>query len=256
MFGICYIFDVKIDNILSKKEFPKVLLTAPQHESKNYCWAEWLGRATNLTYPNYEIFLADNSPTRDNYNMIKEAGIACEHIRQNQKGLAFTINDAHNACRKYALNNRFEYIFHLETDVIPPFDVIERLMNYNLKVVAGCYDIRHGKDRQIMAQLDDEYDRSVRAFRTVEMADELEPLLFDGTLQKVYHAGLGCILIKSDVLKLFPFRVQKGTTLHSDTWFANDCFERKIPIYLDTSIQCEHLNSTWLAVAGELGTDG
>ena len=65
----------------------KVLIAAPQHESKNYCWEEWSNRIDNLTYSNYDVFIADNSKTKDNYKKIKKYGYKCQHIPQNEKGL-------------------------------------------------------------------------------------------------------------------------------------------------------------------------
>lgn len=237
---------------IGRKPRPRVLVCAPQHESKNYCFDEWLKRVRDLTYTNYDVFLADNSPTRDNYNYIKSLGIACEYVPKNSKGLYFTINDAHNACREYAMRKGYDYILHLETDVIPPHDVIERLMNHKRKVCSGLYDIFHGQERKLMVQLPEPYERTVSGFRSVRFIEEGEVNFFDGTVKRVYHAGIGCALISKDVFTKIPFRVVKGIDFHSDTWFANDCFINNINIYVDTTIQCEHLNSTWLTVKGTL----
>ena len=102
--------------------FPKILIAAPQHESKNYCWDVWAERVNSLTYPNYDVFISDNSPTKDNLKIIKSKGFNVKHTPSNKKGLLHTINDSHNACRNYALTNNYEYILHLETDIIPPFE--------------------------------------------------------------------------------------------------------------------------------------
>ena len=114
------------------------------------------------------------------------------------------------------------------------------------------YDIFYGKRRKAMVQMDEKYDRSVRAFRTSEFIEESEPLFFDGTVKKVFHAGIGCALIHRSILEKIPFRVEKGNNSHSDTFFAFDCFQHNIPIYVDTELQCKHLNFTWLNVIDEL----
>ena len=232
--------------------FPKILIAAPQHESKNYCWDLWAERVKSLTYPNYDVFISDNSPTKDNLKIIKSKGFNAKHTPSNKKGLLHTINDSHNACRNYALTNNYEYILHLETDIIPPFDVIERLLNHKRKICSGLYDLFHGKKRKLMVQIPEDYDRSIRGYRTVGYAEERESNFFDGKIKKVYHAGIGCILIHKSVLKKFPFRVVSGIDFHSDTWFANDCYMHNIPIYVDTTLMCEHLNSTWLSVKEEV----
>lgn len=231
---------------------PKILIAAPQHESKNYCFDEWSERVNNLTYPNYEVFLADNSPSKLNIKRIESKGFKCEHVPQNSKGLAYSIRDSHNKCKEYALDNDFDYMLHLETDIFPPYDVIERLLAHNRVVIGGTYDIFYGKKRKSMIQLNEEYDKSVNNYRNVEFSMHLEPSFFDGSVQQVYHAGIGCMLIKNSVLENIKFRVEKGSDLFPDTWFANDCFLYNIPIYVDTSIQCEHKNFTWLVNIDEI----
>ncbi len=237
---------------MREMEFPKVLVAAPQHESKNYCWEEWRDRAKNLTYPNYDIMLADNSPTKENLEMIRADGIRCKYVRQNPQGLIATINDGHNSCREYALKNGYDYLLHLETDIIPPFDVIERLMNNKVKVCSGLYDIFYGTKRKLMLQTGEKYDRTVRSFRNVEFVDDGEMEVFNGKIQRVYHPGIGCALIVREVLEQIPFRITRGNHLHSDTWFANDCSSYNIPIYIDPTVQCKHLNFTWLSQIDEL----
>jgi len=232
--------------------FPKVLIAAPQNEIKNYCWKEWTDRVNNLTYPNYDVFIADNSDTPENINLIKKHGYHTSHVKVNKKGIIHTINDSHNTCRDFALKGGYKYMFHLETDVIPPFDVIERLMQHKTKVCSGLYDIFHGKERKVMAQLNEEYNRNIRAYRTVTYAEHKEPNFYNGTLQKVYHAGIGCCLIHEDVLSKIKFRVEDKIDFHSDTWFANDCYLNNIDIFVDTTIQCKHINSTWLFMAEEV----
>jgi hypothetical protein len=232
----------------SKFELPKILICAPQHESKNYAWDMWWERVQNLTYPRsrIEIFLADNSKTKDNVKKFKDLGIKTQHIPQNKKGIIFTIKDSHEACRKYALKNDFDFIFHLETDIIPPVDVIERLLCSGKKVVGGTYDLLFGKKRTPMIQLDEKYDVNIRDYRTPDFLVAEEPQFFDGTLKQVYHLGLGCVLIHKSILERVPFRVFEGFDIHTDTWFANDCFQLQIPIFADTTIQCKHYNQTWL----------
>jgi hypothetical protein len=238
---------------MTELKFPKILIAAPQHDSKKYCWEQWKERVENLTYPNYDVYLAENSETPDFYNEIKETtDFKCERVGQNFKGVLERTTRAHEACRLYALNNGYDYLLHLETDVFPPFDVIERLLWSGHKVISGVYDIFHGKTRKAMVQLSEPLDRSVGAYRTVPFVEHEEPLFFDGTVKQVYHAGIGCILINKSVLEKIPFRYSKDNIFHADTWFANDCFQRDISIFVDTKVMCKHINQTWLDAADEI----
>jgi GT2 family glycosyltransferase len=240
------------NNYMNKKNIlmPKVLICAPQNENKNYVWDKWISNVRNFTYPKdrLEIFIADNSISEDNCNKLKFQGIKSVHTPQHEKGLLYTINDSHEACRQYAMKNGFDFMLHLETDIIPPIDVIERLMNNNKKVCAGVYDLFYGYERRPMIQLDEDYDRNVREYRNPEFVTVEEPLFFDGKVKQVYHAGLGCVLIHKSVFERIEFRVDERYDFHTDTWFANDCYLLNINIYADTNIQCEHYNGTWLGI--------
>ena len=234
-------------------KFPKILIAAPQHESKKYCWEAWKDRVNSLTYPNFDVYIAENSEDDGFANEIKETtDFKVERVGYNLESVLDRTTKAHEACRLYAINNKYDYMLHLETDVIPPYDVIERLLCGNKKVISAVYDIFHGKSRKAMIQVSEKLDRSVGAYRVVPFIEHEEPLFFDGTIKQVYHAGIGCILIKKDIFEKIPFRYDRNNIFHADTWFANDCFQKDIPIFADTSITCKHLNQTWLDAADEI----
>jgi hypothetical protein len=230
------------------QKLPRVLLCAPQHESKMYCFDKWYERIISLTYSNYDIFIADNSPNKENTDYLNSfEGVTAVFTKDRGLGLMEHINDSHQQCADYALDNKYDYIFHLETDVFPPLDVIERLLVSNRMIVSGSYDIFFGKRRKGMIQMSEGYDRTVKS-GGAPYIEHNEPAFFNGTIQQIYHAGIGCILIHTDILKAIKFRVVEGTNYHSDTWFANDCYSYHFDVFNDSTIQCEHYNQTWLAV--------
>ena len=76
--------------------------------------------------------------------------------------------------------------------------------------------------------------------------DKSEDIHFmDGTLKQVAHIGLGCVLIKTLIFNKIEFRFIKNEGFHPDTYFAEDCFRNKIPIYADTSCIARHENKAW-----------
>lgn len=232
--------------IENNSTMPRVLVCGPQHESKNYAWDKWANNVKNFTYPNFDVFLSDNSDNDKNTKMIKDFGFSAEHVQKNKKGIIFTMKDSHEQCRQKAISGGYDYMLHLETDVIPPIDVIERLLHNRKKVCGAVYDLFHGKKRKLMVQLDDPASRSVIAYRNPAFVEEQEPLFIDGSCKPCYHVGLGCVLIHKHVFTNIPFRADENANLHPDTWFANDCFLRKQPIYVDTAIHCLHLNKSWV----------
>jgi hypothetical protein len=64
-------------------------------------------------------------------------------------------------------------------------------------------------------------------------------------LLQVAHVGLGCVLISKKVLQKLKFRSVNGVNNHPDSFFAEDCYRYKIPIWIDSSIVCSHDNQDW-----------
>jgi hypothetical protein len=137
----------------------------------------------------------------------------------------------------------YDYLLHLETDLFPPNDIIEQLMFHQVPIVSALYYVDNGIYRKPMIQ------RKVKLaprFLTSKNFMANEDLCFcDGTVKKVAHAGIGCILIHRSVFEKVQFRHIDGVNNHPDTYFAEDCAQNKIPIHLDTSIVVEHENSPW-----------
>ncbi len=219
---------------------PKVLVCAPQSDRKNYCFDWWLDSSQNLNYQNYEIFLADNSTTRKNFKRIRKLGINCEYIKPKGRDTITLIAESHEACRRFAIRNNFDYMLHLETDIKPPVDIIDQLLFHKKDVVSAMYFIGFGEGSKLMIQQSDQFSETVNFTDNLDNAD----LHFvDGTLKQVHHAGLGCALIKRKVFEKIPFRREKGANVHPDSFFAHDLHVKGIKQFIDTSLLCEHRNS-------------
>lgn len=111
---------------------PKVLVTCPTYDGKEYCWPEWISMAKGLTYPNYDIFVVDNSKTEDFYNKYKNQ-IPMAHLDfTGQKDDAM-----YRVCRSMAevqrhfLKGDYSYWMNIEADNIPPPNIIETLLKYS-----------------------------------------------------------------------------------------------------------------------------
>lgn len=226
---------------------PKVLVCAPTSASKAYADEMYFGQLKNLTYPNYDVFLCDNSKDRDYVKKIQQQGFKCSHIQPHaQKEIGDVIAQSHEECRQYAIKHKVDAMLMWEGDVEAPTpNVIERLMSHNVDVAGGIYPIQQGEDSCFFIQVKEEhppaYDHAMPY--TLDKGSDL--FFIDGTLKKVFSIGLGMLLISSRVFTKVPFRFVKGQNLFSDTYFALDCYSREIPIYADTSLQCKHNNKPW-----------
>lgn len=238
----------------------KILICSPTAASKNYCAEKWLLNLSELKYPNFEVVVYDNTndfgKNAEYLNSLAQklcvpfSFKAFHEPGSSKKDLLARLTDSHNSCLLYAIKNDFKHILHLETDVMPPADVIERLMAHKKKVVGALYYRDEGKSRKLMIQR--HVRRAYNNILAMNMAPGDDVYFIDGSLKKVAHVGLGCVLIDRRVFYSgFIFRYKAGVDAAPDTYFAEDCFRNGIDIWADTSIICEHQNVAW----GNFGLD-
>jgi len=221
-------------------KYPKVLLACPQSDVKSYCFEAWLENISKFTYPNFAVFLADNSENNKFSKKIGDMGISVEWIKPYGKSIMQRITESHELCRQYALHYDFDYLFHLESDVFPPPSIIEELISARKSIVGALYHIGTAVSSELMVQVVEETDDE-NFTMTHNLSWEL-PTWLDGSIKKAYHIGLGCVLIHKSVLPHFVFRHIKGKNFHPDSFFAMDMYRKGIDIYVDTSIICKHDN--------------
>lgn len=229
-----------------KKGDIKVLVCTPHNVVKNYCFDEWLARVTNLTYPNYDILIADNSPDNKNKKRIVKMGINAIYIKPKRKVNQKYIAESQEALRVHALLHKYDFILFIESDIFPPHDIIERLLAHRKKVVSASYFINFGEESHLMLQNIEKDGGAVKHTMNIDSGYDIN--IVDGEVHEVYACGLGCTLIHKSVLEQIRFRWEEGAPSHADTIFAADLKQLKIKQYLDTSIICEHKNSSWATI--------
>lgn len=124
-------------------ERPKVLVACPTHESKDYAWETWADRVRSLTYPCYDILVADNSPAP------RERGMPVIHVAGDPRPEMWLdrICRSMAAIQERFLVGDYAWWMNIEVDVIPPAGIIELLMNYGREGadwVSHCYPTRTG----------------------------------------------------------------------------------------------------------------
>lgn len=106
---------------------PKVLVGCPTHESKEYSHQEWIDSVRKIDYPNFEIFVVDNSPTLDCCNRWKDQ-IPMAHIDPTGLDMAQRLAHSMEVMRQKFLAEGFKWWFNIESDVIAPPETLKLLI--------------------------------------------------------------------------------------------------------------------------------
>jgi hypothetical protein len=94
----------------------------------------------------------------------------------------------------------------------------------------------------------------VQPNRFVSFFEEWDNVMqfYNGQLNYSYANGIGCILIKREVLEQITFRVMKTEIGYPDSFFHSDIFMLGIINWVDTSIIPKHWNSRWGTIPNDL----
>jgi len=220
----------------------KILIGCPTSDYHAYCLKEYIEGIKALSYPDADILLVDNSKDDKYIEEIKKYGVKAIKSPYVESARDRIINSRNLLIDKF-LEGNFLFFFSLEQDVIPPKDVIERLLAHKKKIISGVYfaekNLTEGDfhKRVLLPVLYDFVEKDgrdvpdkMRFFRE----DEL-----DGSLKEVKTAGLGCLLIHRSVLEDIKFRYEKNG--FDDVFFCQDARAKGFKIFADTSIICKHL---------------
>jgi len=220
----------------------KVLVGCPTSDYKSYCLKEYADSVKSLTYKNYDILLVDNSKNNEyckELDKYKLHYIKCDYTESARQRIV----NSRNKLREYALKNNYDYFLSLEQDVIPPKDIIERMLKWNKKAITGVYfavNFYQGKHR-LLPLIWVDFDK-----KTKKMFYLQDERLWHNELIEISACGIGCILIHKSILQKIKFRYDDNNPEgFDDVWFCKDLREKGIKLYCDTSIKCKHLIKDW-----------
>ena len=219
----------------------KVLVGCPTSFHKEHSLKEYSESIKNLSYDNYDILLVDNSPDDNYLKKIKSFGLKVKkgpYFESARERIVFS----RNILKDEAIKN-YDYFLSLEQDVIPPKDIIERMLKWNKKAITGVYfavNFYQGKHR-LLPLIWVDFDK-----KTKKMFYLQDERLWHNELIEISACGIGCILIHKSILQKIKFRYDDNNPEgFDDVWFCKDLREKGIKLYCDTSIKCKHLIKDW-----------
>lgn len=234
---------------------PKVLVATTIYEGKDYVFDLFYNNLKKLDYDNYDILIVDNSRTKKYYSKLKRKGVPVVHVN---RGLNSRVAHAKslNKIREVFLKGDYDYWLSVESDLIPPVDIIQRLMGHDKPAVGCMYTIGYADSKSepprpclfVTEQIPGEKDSFGRQqLRTRNLNPEEAYPLFGSGVMPIHGCGIGTCLIKREILEKFPFKYELNTpkVMHSDVLFYMDLHNAGIQNYVDTDVIVPHHNSNW-----------
>lgn len=136
----------------------------------------------------------------------------------------------HNLTKAHAhfLNGNYDALFIVESDIIPPADVLRKLTELDADIAGGMYAMRH--DAQ-----------AVNAFVYVPNQDSPGAPMWTSELTGVVRTNgvcMGCVLAHRHVVERVPFRMHDSAA--PDWAWMTDCNAAGFVTVCDTSVFCGH----------------
>lgn len=224
------------------KRYPRVLVGAPVYDGHKYCIKRYLDRVKNLTYPNYDIFLADNSKDNKFFKWLVKQKIKVVKSKWDPNPFV-RLTQARNCVVDYFMSRNYDYLMSIDTDTIVPRNAIEKLLKHKKDIVGflchiGFKNRKHFiyvpailKSGHIVYQ-----GRRGLRFESWENVKKMKPL------QKVYGTTIGCALIKREIFQTIRFRYTPFFNVGEDVWFFAEANQKGFEFWLDKTVKVIHLN--------------
>jgi hypothetical protein len=221
----------------------KILIAIPTYRGKDYCWIRFFANMKALYPANHQIdyVVVDNS--KDPYYVQYLRSFGIHALRTPPQGRTqHTLANTHNLLREYFLKGDYDYMFHLESDLFPPTMSLVQLLEIGAPVACGLYYLNKGLRNSLclFKHFQIGIESGWQEVDTKYMAHFLT-----GKPERIYAAGIGCALIRRDVLESIKFRWVENSNYHPDMFFYEDCHNQGITVMGHTGLIVPHENQDW-----------
>lgn len=165
------------------------------------------------------------------YNLKKPKGYKVDLFIPNN----YSIDVSRNLIVKYAQENKFDYIFWVDSDIILPKDALIKLIAHDKDIVSGVYAYKIlGGDKAVAKRfLLDKED----TYEDIPLKEIKE---YKG-LMKVDGFGFGCVLTKTEVFNKIKYPHFIYTfDMGEDIFFCRKAQNEGYELFIDTTILCGH----------------
>ncbi len=227
---------------------PKVLIGCPTSSRHERCIKTFIARLGELDYPNFDVLFVDETDSEDYANYLKQQGYTVIKNHPKSTDKIGRIIENRNVLIDYTLKQGYDFLFFLDSDVIPPKYALTKLVQHNKDIVAGVYFANQQLNnvQSILPVL-----RGLTGYRDFSRPLKPEEVTADGFFE-IFGCGFGCCLIKKEVLESVKLRYNPKLNSSEDFIF---CYDARVKFgfktYADTSIKCVHM-----ANSGTYSADG
>ena len=155
-----------------------------------------------------------------------------DHLHQYQRG------------RELFLSGSFSHMLVIESDIIPPPDTLVRLLEMDVDLAYGCYVFRASP----VVNVFEKYyaDRPKKKAQNIGQSLSVRglwPAACEAGIVECSGGGLGCVLIKRQVLAAIDFRIdeaEKDRGPYADSYFTRDVYAAGFTMQANTFVLCGH----------------
>jgi hypothetical protein len=233
---------------------PKVLVFTPVYAGKDYCIDEFIENVQKFTYKEYDHIFIDNTDDNGEYasslaEKLKPIGIKVYHTERGNSSRE-ALARSQNLARKIFLENDYDYLMSLESDIFPKPNIMDVLVSHGLDIVTALYMIGfvETNTRTPCITIDWKNDKTGTVGSKLITPDKFEDYIQKG-VKEVAAGGMGCCLMYRTVVEQVKFTYIPGHKAHSDVFWFNDSRKLGYMVAVDTDVFAEHKNSDWTKVA-------
>lgn len=234
-------------------KLPRVLIFTVTYEGKEYAREKFMQHFNAITYPKefYRHVWIDNSKDKSYYTKLKNLyGDADVFYVNRGNNTREALSRGQNLARQLAINNDYDYILSLESDILVTPNIIQDLLKSAKDVITALYFLGdRDKGERIPCITIPEFNEGLGAWGSRLLKPEEFKDYINNGLIKAHAGGMGCCLISKNIFTKFHFYYDPRFKGHSDIYFFQDCFINKIPVYVNTDLICDHINSDWRKVS-------
>jgi len=139
--------------------------------------------------------------------------------------------------RRMCLDGGYDYLWTVESDMIPPPYALERLHATDADIALGTWCTRRTETPVLNVMRHIDSITGVGGSLTY-FPEQLE--VSCGKVIECAGAGLGCTLIKRRVLEAIEFRPHDSRYFHCDLSFSEDCIKHGFIVKADMALLCGH----------------